>query len=1555
MKKGKQLFHRLPVVMIPVLVLTILLSGFYLYRHFSGAMAAGSGREITVSKDLDKNLGTSENPYLIVEIVPNLSCAEIGYLIPGQEPVSLYQLGTSSDCIPFLKRMGCSVSSASGITVTTSPNAIMSAEGATFTRFEDEARDPDATFTPWVKRDATITVEGYYQRLTTATGHFDLVDDRYGKKSLKANPSGDGHYDWVTEENTQKIVTDYTAEKIWTTRTESTYYEGTRINITNNDVFVKNVLDSTSEEYKVKVVTVTPEDLSNSLTIGLLSQANMVYINGTAHTTSSSVSDSLVEVWKKYNTAGTDLSHITMTSAEEANVSFIKNDLPWDACKVIYERMAKSAVTTSGAAITNGTYGKPILVMDGVSDFSGIADRKTGLDTESSSQCLNVYKLYMMVKQYSPSKFYDMFYKPATGTKVEDATVSGKKTGRYKGNTIWRYDGSYTFFLSSMDADKPRDDQLDAGIKASWYDESYESAEDSIYVFDKSTSMLDTFLDPYVSRTEYEYNKIVFDWYDDNDTSGTSKTTLSSAEILKALYSINLEYKRELNILEIQPTNDFEYNAKDPDAIAYFTKLFPWFEGGSSDIHVTQMATWEFVGNIEDIVSKYDMVYIGARPGKVDINKRNDSRLNGYTYIPVGDATGTSYKYDQYKSQDVRYSDNDISKSKYKELKAFMDAGKPIVFEKSFYKSGTTTVSKVAWASSGEETYMYKLAKLANNASYYNKTLFNYKDLVTSPDSAAIAAMRKVTYKDLCKLVFYDSSDSIIYPKPYGYTTSSVDGMIASESCNEYKEESERTLRYRFMIKGVKGETYSVHLFIDSNSDGVYRGSINRPVTYDSSGEPVEESEEVINSSIRITSEDGKKVSVDNLKANTWYFLSRPLGSQYKGIIPWKLEISTNSSSNKSWSNLVDYTLFRVSASEKAPINIIQLYVKNRSTFIKTGSDGFIKTTSGGVDTDTTNDKSNSSMNLDTKTVNCKYDNDYKFDITGTITTPAYNPSDAGSMFRRYLSGVQEFNVNIKFLERWDIPNIMCGYTKSTEGYRNKINCTTGTDPTAWWNADPTTPFGKPSAKRLTAWLDSQDIGMIIFGFKDSHSYPDNQEFHKAMKQYIDVDEKAVIFCHDQVCSYMGGGSGSNTDINNNDMRFWVGQNRYESLGLWSKDTSVPTSLKLNGIFEVRMRPRNSSGTTITKGGSSDDYTFFDDNSNVIDMYLGKEGNNADTYKDRDTYQKGSWPLTTNYVRMANSGQITNYPYKIKQLIKTGTTHTQYFQLDVENDDITTWFTLSDSNSKLRDTSAKAGRGFYSSREGDVRNSYYIYNKGNITYTGLGHQTNMTNEEVQLFVNTMISAFRTPPENPYAALLDDDGTAIEKNGVGDIDYQVNVVKDEVVDPDKQYAVVKFKIIDNSIGLSGKRNYEVVFNYYDASGELKTMQLPFDCSTCTYDAQNYMDVSGNNGLRETSTGVPISTSSGAITDADPTGIKYKVDSNTGYQVYIPLSMFYDLKDSHGNAIAQKTTNDSEKTMYSGSFLYNIQVYSRVSASTYKKNNTQEDTWIQLQEMKQFNLD
>jgi hypothetical protein len=137
-------------------------------------------------------------------------------------------------------------------------------------------------------------------------------------------------------------------------------------------------------------------------------------------------------------------------------------------------------------------------------------------------------------------------------------------------------------------------------------------------------------------------------------------------------------------------------------------------------------------------------------------------------------------------------------------------------------------------------------------------------------------------------------------------------------------------------------------------------------------------------------------------------------------------------------------------------------------------------------------------------------------------------------------------------------------------------------------------------------------------------------------------------------------------------------------------------------------------------------------------------------------------------VTRVNRGQITEYPFRIGSLVQSNaangdnnyyaseqitvaTTHHQYFQLNLEtdyrdknnDDDIVVWYTIS-----LPGT-AKAN--YHKLDYNDVRNNYYIYNKGNITYTGAGHSKIDGEVEKKLFVNTLVASYNAGTHAPYAS------------------------------------------------------------------------------------------------------------------------------------------------------------------------------------------------------------
>lgn len=200
-------------------------------------------------------------------------------------------------------------------------------------------------------------------------------------------------------------------------------------------------------------------------------------------------------------------------------------------------------------------------------------------------------------------------------------------------------------------------------------------------------------------------------------------------------------------------------------------------------------------------------------------------------------------------------------------------------------------------------------------------------------------------------------------------------------------------------------------------------------------------------------------------------------------------------------------------------------------------------------------------------------------------------------------------------------------------------------------------------------------------------------------------------------------------------------------------------------------------------------------------------------------------------VSQVNKGQITEYPFKIQENFIVATTHGQYYELDYTADDdedgqsdLVVWYCLS-----KRDIESPDGGHWdtvYSQSPNDVRNNYYIYNKGNITYTGMGHSAgkeNYTFEEAKLFINTMIASYSAGIKAPIVAVkesgLPDSATiqvlyryfddAIDTNGDGVGDDYALTDQISVGDYEKVYFTVRdINLVKGTRTISTRVYYDV---------------------------------------------------------------------------------------------------------------------------------------------------
>ncbi len=277
----------------------------------------------------------------------------------------------------------------------------------------------------------------------------------------------------------------------------------------------------------------------------------------------------------------------------------------------------------------------------------------------------------------------------------------------------------------------------------------------------------------------------------------------------------------------------------------------------------------------------------------------------------------------------------------------------------------------------------------------------------------------------------------------------------------------------------------------------------------------------------------------------------------------------------------------------------------------------------------------------------------------------------------------------------------------------------------SWYDA--TNKFDKTASDEIKVERDKlKDYDMLILGFADSYNNISNQ--YGALDNimnYIDSG-KSVLFTHD-VTSFYNIATDSTKDLSSTRgynfnllFRDYLGMDRY---GVRTTDNDLKatkdTATKPSG--GVYNEIQGYTYQAISKLADSSD------SSNKYALYTGSKFS-TDTI------------LTTKAAKL-NGGQITEYPYRIDDNLVIAQTHSQYYQLDLNAEDLIVWYTLAQSDTN--------SNGYFSCSANDASNNYYIYSKGNITYSGVGHSSILNNEmEVKLLVNTIIAAYGNGNEPP---------------------------------------------------------------------------------------------------------------------------------------------------------------------------------------------------------------
>ncbi len=1502
MKKSK-------VILVVSVVVVALVVGAIAFFSVNALQASDdSALPSYTKKDMTKLLGSPENPYTILEIVPDEESAALGYLISGQEPQNLKAIGSTdlnnpASAAAIYKEAFASKTSPSAYVGDRANAYIFDADktsiGTTpvsgFAEKEDKyeseaspgtdmaysefgyftkvsggkgAYNYDYThkcFIPAAEGNYTWTSVGEFQHVGTGqvpqgsvpcarmldnslgedrgyTYDSDKNTGAVGESAFKYYYSPMGDFVWVpnnyfsNEDIFRENATDddikaaKDGDKLYMTRTEKKYYVYESSVIICNDIPIKYLVgpDATAMTFKTQIVSVTPkqlkvDDLNTSeadKAKDLIDTCDAIYVHNSA------IGYRIADALKSEPASGEEEGFVPPRDFDKSSTS---GDLSLKTAERIIERGAEGVSKDAFGQVTKGP---AAIIFDEEAIESANSYKLQNGNPDNTKNCPNLKLIYDVYNNLGAKLAYNWLQSKSYSQKLDEAS---------------KQQGYRNFSYNETDA-----------LGKSQFVFNYTGEDDSWLTtdFGNESKVAKTALN---APAFTDVNTFI------NADCGNSMS------VAKMFMAINLEadaYNQpdHLRILEIEPNEQYMYNANDKDSwVKYYLDLMPWYVGTSADIGkdvtITAMPTYEFIGKNEDVNENYDMIIIGnhqqdetngaqgyndvgdltwediynPKVGVYGLWSYDGTGWNTLSYTAVGDYITTyggktddelrtntdsddykwnygmyrdnlwsnnsrGYTRNQNKWRDnwegvftsdmvkgvlgvltiglkdyysikndhsvyatrhgsdanmvgLRYSGNDITKKKYDQLVDFSTQGPVVVDNKLYWDESSDRKNEANELSVDQSSFVYKLANMNKDE---NTTVYKYARGVEATSKSNDIKSHLTSYS--CSVDFTNTINGKEgYPKEYN-----------QNSGNNYNEQTNSSgnnvLEYHFVLNGDKNTLYGVNLYTDSNGNGIFEGCINHLKERAANGDTSSFDNELASNLIIFDETEKQNVYNGVLKPGNTYLVTKVLPDSELGMVPWKLEIYNQAKDSVRFSE-IGYTRIKAQgASEPKTIKVLQMNLNN----------------------DMNTNNPGDTINFSTDSTFKKYINDVK--------------------------NMGDFDIQVSYLKNKDWYNTFEKNGGNSEANREK------------WK------------KYL------MDYDMLIIGYKDSASFTNDELFIYGFEQFRQAG-KSIILSHDLVSDptvngimsknlpdntqnvlqpdvkyYLRDISGQirkyyNTDSDNiNDYSFMAYKSSGRSLtfepdGLFKIYTSIyedsswsrkPEYLWVEdvkktpvydkyvytyGVFDednnytehpvykykiqkpIRAirdayslknkehKPANMIMDNSTRAMLYYNYINYNKNNNPkfqdkIDRHI--DGINLDN--NRNDLVWGGAQMITNKVSMVNEGQITKYPFKIDDTIEVAGTHAQNYQLDLEYDsdgDVLVWYDLAGDKTS-------GGLDLYKGRNLDSRNDYYIYTKDNITYTGLGHQSGMTDDEIKLFVNTMVAAYRSSASDPYITVTNPD-------------------------------------------------------------------------------------------------------------------------------------------------------------------------------------------------------
>ena len=368
---------------------------------------------------------------------------------------------------------------------------------------------------------------------------------------------------------------------------------------------------------------------------------------------------------------------------------------------------------------------------------------------------------------------------------------------------------------------------------------------------------------------------------------------------IKITVNENIEYTGpDIRILEVEPADSFKLTSKINERVTTGTETILRSKNNKEyKIEITHITMAEFIGKIEQLNGKYDVIVIGRY---IDNDLSGPNGIINYSGIKYSSISISENLKNKTWFNDYSHLENDITNKKAKEIREFIQSGQLVYIDKSIGDNSNNNPynNHIDWTK-----LYYHLTN--NQGDFLRDNLGSLSNLIRDKK------IYDINIDDILAKYIEQSNKNL--NKPIIYSTSPE-----GDTFEALGDINKRNMIFNIAYKNPKDEELTINLYLDINGDGLFK------------------EDEKVKSIIGVNFSKG----IYELQYNIYEDYP-----QFIGYLDWKIEVVKNNTgySQPIKSYCEGNILFRrLEGEDKRIINVLQILpiLRDNITFNQDSSEG---------------------------------------------------------------------------------------------------------------------------------------------------------------------------------------------------------------------------------------------------------------------------------------------------------------------------------------------------------------------------------------------------------------------------------------------------------------------------------------------------------------------------------------------------------------------------------------------------------------------------------------